>query len=534
MPRFLSVAMVAVTLATGVGGYAQPSATVHVRLLEADTGIPIRDAALYLSLFSINAQSRDAITDADGMASFHQLAAGVYRLEVFGEEHSSHRRTHPEQELWQRDPNATVWIREPGLAEIRLATGASERITLRLPRGAVIAGTVVDAGGPLSGVRVSLFQDVEPRGAVPLVSRLGETMTGAEGTFQFAGLPEGTYRLAANRDQRTAADIFFPRTTSLESSEALHVKLGDRRQILFRVEKILRPFLSGRVVDSGPVRGGLAGRRLDIDTGDVISLEIIPIAADGSFVASSIAPARHGLIYTRRGKGDAVFAAAFRTVQVGEKPEVGIELRARPAASVSGTFRFNGGKRPSNEERLAVTAWAVDADAELRLGLARSATNGLSFRVDSLFGHYRFSVDTPRGWLPVAILLEDGQDILHTSFEVAPGRHYRNVRIVLTNEVASIVGSVPPGIVPADGVSLMVVAFPADESNWMFHDQVAKATVQSDGGFEIRDVRPGREYFVALCGWPCATTETDNIRRSKAATRVTVDGRGAYRVVLRR
>ena len=534
MPRILSVAILAVTLVAGAAGSTQPQASVHVLVLEADTGKPIRDASLSLSLLTVNGKSRDAMTDAEGTASFHQLAAGTYHLEVFSEEHSSHRRTHPEQELWRRDPNATVWIRDPGFAEIRVATGATERITLRLPRGAVIAGTVVDDTGPVSGVQVSLFLDIEPRGDAPLVSRLRGAMTSADGEFRFSGLAEGSYRLAASRDDRTVADMFFRAATSLHSSEALHVELGDRRDELFQVEKTSKPGLAGRIADNGPGGRRLVYRRLDIDTADVILNEIIPIAADGSFAVSPVPPANYGLTYWRHGKSGAVVAAAFKTVQIGEKPEVGIELRARSAASMSGTFRFTGGKRPSVEERLAISAWAVDADAELRFGLARSVTDGLRFRVDSLFGHYRFGVDTPRGWLPVAILLEDGRDILHTTFEVVPARHYDNVRVVLTNEVASIVGSVPAGIVPAEGASLMVVAFPTDETKWTFHDQVAKVSVQSDGGFEIGDIRLGRDYFVALCEWPCRTTEADNLRRSKMSTRVTVDRPTAYRVVLRR
>ena len=504
------VCLVALALVAAADRQPPPKASVEVLVLEEGTGAPIPGARLWLS--GKDFEPREAITGPNGDGGLHDLPPGSYHLQVSSARHR--------------------YVRG---ADLKLAAGAIQRITFRLPRGGVIAGTVVSGGRSAPGARVSLLQDVAGSAeSHPKISRLQDTMTGADGTFEFVGLAEGKYRLAARLDSRGFDDVYYPGVTTIEASESVAVDLGGRRDVLFRFLNVPKVYVSGRVIDDPePGRRRLVRRRLDEDTGDAISLVIVPMSQDGSFVMSPLERALHGLIYTRHGDGNQVVAADFRTFLLGDTPEEGLELRARRAASMSGTFIFQEGE-PPEKDRLLVNPWPVGPDADLRSRVHVSVTSDTGFRIDALFGAYRFSVDPPRGWLPAAILLEDGRNILYKEMELTPGRHHGGVRVVLTNELATIVGTVPAAGVPEFRASLMAVAFPTDSAQWPFHDQTAKAEVTKDGRFEIRDVRPGLEYFVALCEWPCPTTVAENTARSKKAARVNVDRPGTYRVVLQR
>lgn len=526
-------------LALAAPGTSQlPPAAIHVLVLEEGTETPISGAELWLAARN-QEEPRSAMTGGDGTAWIRNLPPGPYHLQINSRMHRSYRERRPDDATVPPppNPNASVSIQEPGAADVVLRAGTTTKITFRLPRGGVIAGTVKDGDRPASGARVVLLQDVGSATEThPTVGRVHEVTTGPDGAFEFSGLAAGKYRLAANPGRtRRLDDIYYPGVTGIQSSEPLAIELGERRDVIFPIKELPINLVSGRVVDeyAGVGRRELVSRRLDVDTGDTIMNAIIPLGEDGAFVAH-MERARHGLIYTRHGQGRAVVAAAFHTLRVGDEPTSYIELRPQPVASMSGTFVFRGGQRPDDDDRLTVNPWPIGTDATLRSGLHGTVTTDNTFRLDSLLGAYRISVATPRGWLADAVLLDDGRDILHKEFAVIPSHHYSGVRVVLTNEVASIVGSVRGAGGKNSGPSLMVIAFPVDSAGWAFWDQKATGDVSNDGRFEIADVRVNQEYFVALCEWPCPTGIAQNTQRAKAAARVNVDRPGTYRVVLQR
>ena len=538
MPRKFALTLV-LGLAIAAPETSQvPPAAIHVLVLEEGTETPISGAELWLAARK-QEEPRSAITGGDGTAWIGNLPPGSYHLQINSRLHRSYRVRSPHEEAVPLPPktNASVLIMDPGAADLVLSAGTTTKITLRLPRGGVIAGTVKDGDRPAPGIHVVLLQDVGSATEThPTVRLLNEATTSPDGVFEFTGLAAGNYRLAANPGRtRRLDDIYYPGVTGIQSSEQLAVELGERRDVVFPIRELPINVVSGRVIDehAGAGRRELVSRRLDVDTGHTINNAIVPLGEDGAF-ASHMQRARHGFIYTRRGEGRSVVAAAVHTLRVGDEPTLNIQLRAQPVASMSGTFVFRGGQRPDDDDRLTVSPWPVGVDAGLRSELRGSVTTGNTFRVDSLLGTYRMSVSTPRGWLAAAVLLDDGRDILHKDFDFAPGRHYGGVRVVLTNEVASIVGRVNGVENLSFRAPPMVIAFPVDSETWASWDERATGDVSADGRFEIADVRINQEYFVALCEWPCPTGVAQNKHRARTAARVSVDRPGTYRVILQR
>ena len=58
------------------------------------------------------------------------------------------------------------------------------------PKNGTLVGEVVGDGGPIAGATVMLFNDVA-------IDQIAETITGADGTFQFGKVPAGDYSVTA-------------------------------------------------------------------------------------------------------------------------------------------------------------------------------------------------------------------------------------------------------------------------------------------------------------------------------------------------
>ena len=137
------------------------SATIAGRTLRADTGEPL--PGLDVKLIAGGHEVAVATTDAEGKFRFERLAAGSYDLAVVP---------------WGVVRRGVVVTTTAAPAqEIRLSGGKSS----------TLSGVVLDhEGAPHGGQRVALR-----RGA----ATVGESVTNAEGSFRFTGLPQGSYQL---------------------------------------------------------------------------------------------------------------------------------------------------------------------------------------------------------------------------------------------------------------------------------------------------------------------------------------------------
>ncbi len=142
----------------------------------------------------------------------------------------------------------------------------------------------------------------------------------------------------------------------------------------------------------------------------------------------------------------------------------------------------------------------------IRSGLSERGptTDPAGFRINGIVGANIVDVDAPEGWIVEAVVLPDGRDILDTNFAFEPGKHYDGVRVILSDRVATIRGTLPAGY-RLNPDSLWVVAFPEDEALRRVERNVKSFEVDAAGSFAIPDLRPGMSYLVSTCGWPCSS-----------------------------
>jgi hypothetical protein len=139
---------------------------------------PIRRAIVILKNAQIGELS--AITDDDGRFVFARLSPGYFNLAV--------RKTgYPEISYGATHPNL------PG-KPIAITGSESIDVTIPLPRGGVLVGSITDqSGNAVPGVMVSALR-VSSTGVIRTVT---QTQTDDRGIYRMFGLPSGNYRIAA-------------------------------------------------------------------------------------------------------------------------------------------------------------------------------------------------------------------------------------------------------------------------------------------------------------------------------------------------
>jgi hypothetical protein len=405
---------------------------------------------------------------------------------------------------------------------------------VRLTRGGTIGGTVMGTDGPVAGAVVKLFAESHPLDRRHrLLTQKASVITGLDGGFEFVGLPEGGFRVAANpvKGSSDFADVYVPSTPLVEDSTLISVEPGHRRYVLLNLQGVRKASIAGQVIAAG-VGGKLSMRRVDVDNEYPVD---ISIGQDGRFRVPAVPAGIHSLTYVLKVQ-EKVREAAARYVHVGMMPLNDISLTPEAAATATIRATFNANDRPDDFEEMFLTLLPVGADERLRDWFpARLDEATGAYEFAELFGAYRVEVSGPPGWLPAALLLEDGRNVSETGFTVKPGTH-ATLRLVMTNEVGVIEGMVvvDPRL-PSVGNHWAVV-FSTDESKWDGPEPSESWLVSAEGRFRIEAVRPWREYFVALCGPTCMEQySADGLRAlSKKATRVNVGRPGLYRITLKR
>ena len=122
-----------------------------------------------------------------------------------------------------------------------------------------------------------------------------------------------------------------------------------------------------------------------------------------------------------------------------------------------------------------------------------------TFRVLGFNGRAYLQVGgLPDGWAVKSITV-DGDDVTNQPIDLSTGRN-RNVRIVLTDRVTEVTGSVDGATGAGDqerGDSTVVV-FSQDESKWTYPSRYLRTTRSDDkGGFRIRGL-PANERYLAV------------------------------------
>ncbi len=208
-----------------------PTGAVTGRVVCGDTNAPARMAKVYLEGVKAAAGERPAEkklakgeaaakgearaapiervtieTDLNGEFAFPKVAPGDYYVNVAMTGYLSTRTMFTEKEMADPSPEMRkIVARALNLAHVEV--GHTERVEMRMERGAAVSGTVrFDDGAPASGLTVRLLK----KGAdgkweemkVAAAMMFWGTSTDDRGQFRMAGLPPETYLLEADLSLR--------------------------------------------------------------------------------------------------------------------------------------------------------------------------------------------------------------------------------------------------------------------------------------------------------------------------------------------
>ena len=526
----------------------QGGASIKGRVIDAATKAPLPGARVRLSG---SAPRGPVLTDSAGAFVFTGLAGGTYSFVI---ERNGYLAT-----SW---PEASRWVRRQE-ARITLApTDTLENVTLPIERGGVVAGKVMSAmGEPISGADVSLVGVVPP-----IYSRIGTTND--LGDYRVADLPPGRYVLRAHL--RTATynppdtplsgplPTYYP--GALQRSEARELVVGRGGEAIEANLRLVEGMLSivdvtvthadGRPVASAMLTVSTVGEpplaqvgrgiqhgvgRLELPPGEYI------LQADAS---SGLQNGPDRIVHDLR-------AVARVRLTAGARENVTVVVGMN--ATASGRVFFEGDSSPPPATAGGRIPMFASDGQTCRFGTPTVASDW-SFKIDGVAGTCR---SDPRPaplsarWILKSVIV-DGREVLDENVWFEPGRHYENVRIVMTDRRSQVRVRVrEPNGTPTGEYA--AVAFPVQPERWRSSDRYIRAAAplppsflgkpdpSGTGGEPGRSLRfiglpAGDYYLIAVDDIEYSATRDPAVLEKLAlkATRVAIRERDLIEVPLER
>jgi Carboxypeptidase regulatory-like domain len=189
------------------------------------------------------------------------------------------------------------------------------------------------------------------------------------------------------------------------------------------------------------------------------------------------------------------------TVTVAGADLQGVTLTMRPLGILSGRIEFEGGT-PSHVQpsQIRVFPTALDPSPRGMMSGPPHTAADFSFTTRGAMGEVLVRVSPPPGWFLKSVSA-GGEDITDTPIRLDPGTAVDGVRILLTQTVTTVSGSVRDdrGNVVVDST---VVVFPADDARWGAASRFIRSTrPDTQGRYEFRGLPPYGGYrVIALQG----------------------------------
>jgi hypothetical protein len=499
---------------------------IRGRVVADDRGAnaPVAKALIVVSSDRV---SESMFTDSSGLFDFSDLPAGRYTLSA------------------DKSGFAPMRYGAPGPLDdpiyIELGDVAREELEIKLPKGAVIAGRVVDdLGEALVGARVLVnairVEGTRQRLVVPQLP----SDTDDQGAFRIGGLSAGRYLLsiaARERDQPavTSFDLaspqplrrigsgrtFYPSSATAGDATPIELKPGEERLDVNVILVPYRPAMLTIAVASPPdpaLKGATNpadARRLGVDPAAIQSTQPVrvvfgsqdnpeAVGQEGDFTFSpfgqnpasttqAVDPGSWAVV-ARKGLDGAIGHA---TLGSGEIQSMALDVR--PASRVSGRVIFEGST--SRPDLSSIFLGVIGAGPDRSVSSSLLMPGGrVSMKPDGTFsfggvlGTVEFIVTAPNGWTPSRFTAGD-RDLLGTSITFEGGENLSDARVVLTDRVGMISGSVVESDArPAVGCSVAV--FPAEPDGVFNRYRMRQIQTDRAGRFVIRGL-PSGSYAVA-------------------------------------
>jgi protocatechuate 3,4-dioxygenase beta subunit len=508
-----------------------------ISLDEAST-TPVRRAVVTLSGSEILG-TQTTVTDDKGQFSFGGLPAGRYLLVA---NKPAHVTMHYGSPAMGRGPGAPIAV----------ADGQRVEVSMRLPRGAVLAGVLRDdTGRPLPSGQIQVFTTAMVNGEtrVQVVRTTSSIITTDElGRYRVFGLPPGEYivrgggiagymgdlRLMTpetieaaqrDRDQRVrgqapavAPDVsprvawttaFAPGVTDRNAAQRFSLREGqeylgaDITVSLGRVARVSGAMLGA---DGAPMTSAMVGLYNTRERSVWSSLGGVRPDAAGVFALPAIGPGEYAFVGRSGdvgGRGQSAGAAAPRpffaytrfTVAGEDVSNVAVEFL--PGGTVTG--RIDGLVVPVPEAaRLTLTQ--VDAIPGLSLGTPAAAPNADgTFRIEGVPpGRYRVTA-SGLGALHLQSAVLGDRETLDEPFEVVLGQDVTGLRVAVSPATTIVSGTLLDQL-GRPAPEFAVIMFSTERAHWGTAPRRMTGLVRldSNGAYRITGLPPGSYHLSAV------------------------------------
>ena len=461
---------VALLVAFGIAAPSQEGAQVSGRVVD-DRGVPVPGASVYLIGGPLPG-ARPAITTEDGRFAWRDISPATYAISIA-------KAGYPAVEYGQSRPDG------PG-TPITIQPGQSMALEIRLPRGAVIAGRVIDdAGDPAAGRQIVLSRPSAP--ASPIV-RGRYQVSNSRGEYRLFGLSAGTYGVGVAPPSERGLPASAP-----SGSVTLTVAAGEEREGVD-----LRASLPGRTtyvtirpvaIDGQPLR--LPQVRLRRPGESRAAFSYGTRNPDGSSTIGDVPAGQYKAVV----EAGPYWGAADLAVD-GEHP-VSSTVTLTRGVRIRGQLAFDGPARPSERFFIHLASADLDGIVEDDGSLMGQVGPDGSFAIAGVPpGHYVFQAQSTNGTSTLQSARIGDADA--TDIPVTIGADdIADVRLTMTGEKSGVRGAVTGKTgAPLNGVDL--VAYPADARLRTRNSRrVATARTGIDGGYELPGLPPG-DYLLAV------------------------------------
>jgi hypothetical protein len=513
-----------------------PGGVIAGILTSGDLGQPVRKAPVRLVTVATR-QSRPTATDADGRFLFSNLPPGAYTL-------VASKPGFLEMVYGARRPGPT----SPGTV-ITLAAGQKiDTIAMRLPRGSVISGTIIDEfGDPAFNVPVRAMRNVFQEGYRALGGG-GNAVTDDRGVYRIAGLAPGDYLVSAvprdtvsaaaataealrdRQAQITAAakaggdvppflgatppalgstgyvPVYFPGTASGASSAA--VTVGPSLEVSgidMRLQVMQTASVSGAISSAEGVipqsRLQLIDRSMPLNG---VGIWFRDMRADGSFSFHGLVPGPYLLkaFGTPGGKpgmaGGEMWGSTEITVDARGVSDV--NLRMQRGVTVTGSVALDDVPPAVDRTRLRVVLYPISSPTDWEMGsVAAPLDEAGKFSASNVLpALYRLSVTgLPAGWLVDSATFE-AKDAADFHLPIDGSRNMAGVELKVTSrrsELSGVVANASGAPVP----DYTVILFPTDRRLWVPQSRrIHFSQPGADGRYTFRGLPPGEYRLAAL------------------------------------
>jgi Carboxypeptidase regulatory-like domain len=502
----------AIVRGTVVSADAQPRPLRRVRVTLMSPGVP---------------PGSTAITGDDGTFAFDRQRGGRYALTAF-------------KDGYVMMPSGPGRSAQPSL-RIAVADGETQNVTLRLSRGAVITGVVVDVDGqPAQGIAVSALSRryigaMGERRFMP--SGVTASPSDDRGIYRIYGLPAGEYVIAAQPQARQAglagaevrmlsqgrvsqrplmlSQVFHPAATDVGRAIRVAVAAGEERSgVDVQLQYVPLASVSGNA-SAGP--GWNPASINMVRTDEVPGFDpprTARVDGDGRFSFSGIPPGQYRLLARSTAaspvttSGSPLIAppgniqTAWADVIVDGDDVSGVALALQPALTISGRVVFEGG-RPvpaPGELRVPVPAALTVANVAYTFPPVEIHGDGTFTIAGVVPGQYRFpaimqGVRTPIGAWWLKSLVAGGRNLLDGPLDLR--QTVSDATVTFADDASGIAGR----LTDATGAAVrdaFVVVFSTDRAFWFFNSRrIVGTRATPDGRYSIRNLPPGDYRILA-------------------------------------